>query len=107
MTGAGYDPIDGTVQMPADYEAAWKVRLLLIGAALCSNARLMHPSPERWQEIGDPTEAALLVVAAKAGLNLELLQHQFPRLREVPFDSRRRMMTVVLNATRRPLKSLW
>ncbi|HIK17549.1 MAG TPA: cation-transporting P-type ATPase [Leptolyngbyaceae cyanobacterium M33_DOE_097] len=97
VTGAGYDPTDGTVQMPADYEAAWKVRLLLIGAALCSNARLMHPSPNRWQEIGDPTEAALLVVTAKAGLNLESLQHQFPRLREVPFDSRRRMMTVVLD----------
>jgi len=97
VTGAGYDPTDGIVQVPADHEAAWKVRLLLIGAALCSNARLMHPSPHRWQEIGDPTEAALLVVAAKAGLNLDSLQHQFPRLREVPFDSRRRMMTVVLD----------
>jgi Ca2+-transporting ATPase len=97
VTGAGYDPTDGTVEMPATPEVGWKIRLLLMGAALCSNARLMHPSPNRWQEIGDPTEAALLVVAAKAGLNLESLQHQFPRLREVPFDSRRRMMTVVLD----------
>lgn len=97
VTGAGYDPTAGTVQMPADFAVAWKVRLLLIGAALCSNARLIHPSPMRWQEIGDPTEAALLVAAAKAGLTLESLQHQFPRLREVPFDSRRRMMTVVLD----------
>jgi potassium/sodium efflux P-type ATPase len=97
VTGAGYDPATGTVQLPADVAAAWKVRLLLIGAALCSNARLIHPSPSRWQEIGDPTEAALLVAAAKAGLTLESLQQQFPRLREVPFDSRRRMMTVVLD----------
>jgi Ca2+-transporting ATPase len=97
VTGAGYDPTTGTVQMPADFSAAWKVRLLLIGSALCSNARLIHPSPSRWQEIGDPTEAALLVAAAKAGLNLESLQKQLPRLREVPFDSRRRMMSVVLN----------
>ncbi len=97
VTGAGYDPTLGKVQMPADCAAAWKVRLLLIGAALCSNARLIHPSPSRWQEIGDPTEAALLVAAAKAGLNLHALQEQFPRLREVPFDSRRRMMTVVLD----------
>lgn len=97
VTGAGYDPTLGKVQMPADFAAAWKVRLLLIGAALCSNARLIHPSPSRWQEIGDPTEAALLVAAAKAGLNLHALQEQFPRLREVPFDSRRRMMTVVLD----------
>ncbi len=97
VTGVGYDPTTGAVQMPADFAIAWKVRLLLTGAALCSNARLLHPSPSRWQEIGDPTEAALLVAAAKAGLNLESLQQQFPRLREVPFDSRRRMMTVVLD----------
>ncbi len=97
VTGAGYDPTSGIVQLPPDFMAAWKVRLLLIGAALCSNARLIHPSPHRWQEIGDPTEAALLVAAVKANLNLESLQQQFPRLREVPFDSHRRMMTVVLD----------
>ncbi|MFN6070179.1 MAG: cation-translocating P-type ATPase, partial [Pseudanabaena sp.] len=48
-------------------------------------------------EIGDPTEAALIVAAAKTELNLEELQKQFPRLREIPFDSRRLMMTVILN----------
>ncbi|MBD2503262.1 cation-translocating P-type ATPase [Anabaena azotica] len=98
VTGAGYDPTVGKVQMSSDFSAAWKVNLLLTGAALCSNARLIHlTAPSRWQEIGDPTEAALLVVAAKAGLNLETLQTQLPRLREVPFDSRRRMMTVILD----------
>jgi potassium/sodium efflux P-type ATPase len=97
VTGAGYDPTSGIVQMPTDPATAWKLRLLLLGAALCSNARLVHPSPSRWQEIGDPTEAALLVAAVKVGLNLELLQQQFSRLREVPFDSRRRMMTIVLD----------
>jgi Ca2+-transporting ATPase len=97
VTGAGYDPTVGKVEIPADFIASWKVDLLLTGAALCSNARLIHlTTPSRWQEIGDPTEAALLVAAAKAGLNLETLQKQLPRLREVPFDSRRRMMTVVL-----------
>ena len=98
VTGAGYDPTVGRVQFPPDPALVWKVKLLLTGAALCSNARLVHlTTPSRWQEIGDPTEAALLVAAAKAGLNLESLQHQLPRLREVPFDSRRRMMTVVLD----------
>ncbi len=98
ITGAGYDPTIGKVDFPSDPAVTWKARLLLIGSALCSNARLVHlTAPSRWQEIGDPTEAALLVAAAKAGLNLEHLQQQLPRLREVPFDSRRRMMTVVLN----------
>jgi magnesium-transporting ATPase (P-type) len=98
VTGAGYDPTVGQVQVPADATATWMTNLLLTGAALCSNARLIHlTAPSRWQELGDPTEAALLVAAAKAGLNLEQLQQQLPRLREVPFDSRRRMMTVVLD----------
>ncbi|MDZ8054379.1 MAG: cation-translocating P-type ATPase [Aulosira sp. ZfuVER01] len=98
VTGAGYDPTIGKVNLPSDATVRWKANLLLIGSALCSNARLVHlTAPSRWQEIGDPTEAALLVVAAKAGLNLENLQQQLPRLREIPFDSRRRMMTVVLN----------
>ncbi|WP_247216720.1 cation-transporting P-type ATPase [Synechococcus sp. C9] len=98
VTGAGYDPSSGTVPIPADSETAWKAQVLLIGSALCSNAKLVHlNSPSRWQEIGDPTEAALLVAAEKAGLNLEALQQQYPRLRELPFDSRRLMMTVVVH----------
>ncbi|MEN9222661.1 MAG: cation-transporting P-type ATPase, partial [Thermostichus sp. BF3_bins_97] len=97
VTGSGYDPTVGAVNMPPDPEDANTARLLLTGAALCSNARLIHPSPDRWQEIGDPTEAALLVAAVKGGLRLEALPQQFPRLREVPFDSRRRMMSVVLD----------
>ncbi|MBD2354424.1 cation-transporting P-type ATPase [Tolypothrix sp. FACHB-123] len=98
VTGAGYNPTVGKVNLPADRAIAWKAKILLIGSALCSNARLVHlTAPSRWQEIGDPTEAALLVAAAKAGLNLENLQQQLPRLREIPFDSRRLMMTVVLN----------
>ncbi len=97
VTGAGYDPTAGQVILPPELLTPWKVDLLLTGAALCSNARLVHPAPTRWEEIGDPTEAALLVTAVKAGLDLEQLKQRFPRLREVPFDSRRRMMTVVLD----------
>lgn len=98
VTGAGYDPTVGQVHLPPDSPLTWKLHLLLTGAALCSNARLRHlTTPSRWQEIGDPTEAALLVVAAKAGLNVEELQQRYPRQREIPFDSRRRMMTVVLD----------
>ncbi len=97
VTGAGYDPTVGQVHLPTDSPLTWKAHLLLTGAALCSNARLIHlTTPSRWQEMGDPTEAALIVAAAKAGLNLEELQKRYPRQREIPFDSRRRMMTVVL-----------
>jgi potassium/sodium efflux P-type ATPase len=98
LTGAGYDPTIGTVNVSSDPIAAWKTNLLLVGSALCSNAHLSHlTTPERWCAIGDPTEAALLVALAKSGLQLDTLQQQLPRLRELPFDSTRRMMTVVVD----------
>ena len=96
VTGIGYDPTGGEVQVPAGRMES-QVKLLLAGSALCSNARLNHPAgSSQWQEIGDPTEAALLVAALKKGLNFEELQRQLKRTQEVPFDSRRRMMSVVL-----------
>ncbi|MUG93585.1 HAD-IC family P-type ATPase [Scytonema sp. UIC 10036] len=96
VTGVGYIP-EGKVRIPGTADRG-QVELLLAGASFCSNAKLVHPAGiSTWQEIGDPTEAALLVAAIKGGLNLEQLQHQSPRVREIPFDSQRRMMTVVLD----------
>ncbi|MGB7416342.1 MAG: cation-transporting P-type ATPase, partial [Thermosynechococcaceae cyanobacterium] len=112
VTGVGYVP-DGEVRTPKEPQTQLQVQLLLAGGALCSNARLIHlTTPAQgtaapisdWQEVGDPTEAALLVAALKAGLDPEDLHQRSPRLREVPFDSRRRMMTVVLDWT---LAELW
>ncbi|MBD2295608.1 cation-transporting P-type ATPase [Anabaena sphaerica FACHB-251] len=95
VTGVGYEP-KGEVEITSS-ENQSQVRLMLAGAALCSNARLNHPAnSHQWQAVGDPTEAALLVAAIKAGLKLEELQQQASRVREIPFDSHRRMMTVLL-----------
>jgi Ca2+-transporting ATPase len=108
VTGVGYEP-RGEVEIITEelrtpeaqrnegLRDMSQVRLMLAGAALCSNARLNHPpNSHQWQVLGDPTEGALLVAAIKAGLKLEELQHQAPRVREIPFDSHRRMMTVLL-----------
>ncbi|MFN6537508.1 MAG: cation-translocating P-type ATPase [Nostoc sp. EkiNYC01] len=98
VTGVGYEPKGEVEIINSEYQP--QIKLLLAGAALCSNARLNHPSASsQWQELGDPTEAALLVAAMKAGFKLEELQHQAPRLREIPFDSHRRMMTVLLEGS--------
>lgn len=95
VTGVGYEP-KGEVEITSG-ENQSQVRLMLAAAALCSNARLNHPAnSHQWQAVGDPTEAALLVAAIKAGLKLEELQQRSPRVREIPFDSHRRMMTVLL-----------
>lgn len=108
VTGVGYEPKGeveiiteelGTAEARRNEGLRYmsQVRLMLAGAALCSNARLNHPAnSHQWQVLGDPTEGALLVAAIKAGLKLEELQHQAPRVREIPFDSHRRMMTVLL-----------
>jgi magnesium-transporting ATPase (P-type) len=73
------------------------LRQLLLAAGLCNNARLLPPENEatRWTILGDPTEAALKVVALKAGLDLEAEERELPRLRELPFESRRKRMSTI------------
>ncbi|MEI8251065.1 MAG: cation-transporting P-type ATPase [Synechococcus sp. ELA057] len=76
------------------------VKPLLLAASLCSNARLEHEpgGSEPWRASGDPTETALLLAAADAGLIHGEERERFPRRRELPFDSHRRRMTVVIEA---------
>jgi P-type Ca2+ transporter type 2C len=71
--------------------------LLLAGAALCNDAFLESDphQPDRFCDIGDPTEAALLVVAARLGLWKGNLDQTFPRVAEIPFETERKRMTTV------------
>ncbi|MGE5528916.1 MAG: cation-translocating P-type ATPase [Patescibacteria group bacterium] len=72
------------------------LRTILFAAAACNNAVLAARTRDGvWQVEGDPTEAALLVLAAKAGLALPELARLWPRLGEVPFDSERKRMSVI------------
>ena len=70
------------------------LRDLLTAAVLCNGATLQQENGA-WRIIGDPTEAALLVAAAKAGLTKPELERRAPLEREVPFDAERKMMTIV------------
>ena len=93
VTGVGYAP-EGMVADPEP------VRPLLRIAALCSNARLLPPSERPsehlgWRVLGDTTEGALLVAAAKAGLDTAQEESDTPRVAEFPFDSNRKLMTTV------------
>ena len=71
--------------------------LLLIAGALDNDASLSHDDnrPGRFQAVGDPTEGALVVAAAYAGIKKDDLEAAFPRVAEVPFDSVRKRMTTV------------
>ena len=55
---------------------------VLLPMALCADARLADGDL-----IGDPTEGALIVLAAKGGIDLDTARDRYPRIAEVPFDS--------------------
>lgn len=76
------------------------IQLLLTGGALCNDAQLQADAAlGGFQTLGDPTEGALLVAAAQAGLLKDRLQAVLPRVAELPFDSDRKRMTTVHHIT--------
>ncbi|MCI0645718.1 MAG: cation-transporting P-type ATPase [Chloroflexi bacterium] len=97
VSGVGYEPA-GELK-PSSNGRAHRPELekLLAAAALCNNARLNPPSPERpqWTCLGDQTEAALLVLALKGGVNDQALSLAYPRIHELPFDARRKRMSTI------------
>ena len=96
VTGSGYEPV-GTFQetgKPVDPRADEPLALALRIGTLCNDAKVER-ADGRETVLGDPTEAALIVVGEKAGMNQASLVSEFPRLSEVPFDSAsKRMVTV-------------
>ena len=73
------------------HELAAPENKLLAGMALCSDAKW---DPEAGEAVGEPTECALVNDAGKAGLTGLVAEH--PRAGEAPFDSGRKMMSVVV-----------
>ena len=95
ITGAGYEP-DGEFLhdgKPIDLEKERGLSLLLKIGCLNNHATLEKRTG--WSIIGDPTEAALLTAAAKAGIWREELLKSHPLVTEIPFDSVRKRMTTV------------
>ena len=93
VEGAGYEPfgrfrLAGAIVDPRSHSE------LLRAGLLCNDARLVH-AEHGWSIIGDPTEAALVVVAEKGGLRHEQETAHLPRLEEIPFSSERKRMTTI------------
>ncbi len=92
--------------VPSPFGSPPSLGALLAAGALCNDARLAPNSQAgRWHAVGDPTEGALLVAAARFGLDLDALASGLPRVAELPFDSDRKRMTTV-HAVRTPLPGL-
>jgi Ca2+-transporting ATPase len=98
VTGMGYEPIGELLNgnTPVDIEKDKGLEMLLRAGALCNNAALEESNNE-WKGIGDPTEIALVVAAAKAGVWKGELDNELPRLQEVIFTSERKMMSTLHN----------
>ncbi len=96
ITGSGYDPrgqiLDAT---GARVDAiSHPFSDLLATVAVCNNAAL-HAHGGVWSVEGDPTEGALLTLAAKAGVSRDDVANSQRVVRELPFDSDRKRMTVI------------
>jgi len=98
VEGEGYQPFgqfyhsSRTIQPSDDLT----ISLLLKGAVLCNNAILQQNSDnQQWEIIGDPTEGALVVTSAKAGYQKKGLENEYPRIKELPFDSDRKRMSTI------------
>jgi Ca2+-transporting ATPase len=97
VTGTGYDP-DGAILDTIDQRVetgAGPLRDLLATVALCNNAQLEKGADDAWHVIGDPTEGALLTLAAKGGVQREAIAASHQVVKELPFDSDRKRMTIV------------
>ena len=89
VTGSGTEP-EGEFQLNDESIDPGQLEPVLRCGAVCNNAE-RAPESEEKEYLGDPTEAALLVSAEKAGID-----YDHDRRREIPFSSERKRMTVVV-----------
>ena len=97
VTGGGYAPEGRFLEDDAEIDPAEdpQMKPAMLVNVLCSNAGLGRDENGKWQITGDPTEAALVVAAAKAGFDTDQLRKSYPELHEFPFSSEAMMMGTV------------
>lgn len=106
VTGVGYEPEGDFLfqNEKVDIEREKTLQQLLAFGLLCNNANIIVKSNQgllkrkstEYVLDGDPTEAALVIAAMKAGLKREDLLSSYQIKKEFPFDSIRKMMSVLV-----------
>jgi magnesium-transporting ATPase (P-type) len=93
ITGSGYAPHGTFHDAGRELDPATDRELgrFCEAIVLCNDARVSE-SEERWRIVGDPTEAALVTAAMKAGIDVDELRRRMPRRAELPFDPAVKMM---------------
>ncbi|PWU50081.1 carbonate dehydratase [Micromonospora sp. S4605] len=97
VTGAGYTP-EGELRdrdgAPAAVAHDHALRWCLRAGVACSDTSIVRDD-RGWRVIGDPTEAAMIVAGAKAGVTPAEVGEEFPRVAVVPFSSERQYMATL------------
>ncbi|MGF9965574.1 calcium-translocating P-type ATPase, SERCA-type [Bacillus rhizoplanae] len=97
ITGQGYEPkgefLKGDKKI--NPTAARSLYQLLTFGCLCNNANIVKKK-KTYVLDGDPTEGALVAAAMKAGISREGIKDKFEVIHEFPFDSTRKMMSVIV-----------
>jgi Ca2+-transporting ATPase len=100
VTGSGYAPVgefqhvEGNISRVIKASQYGDLKMILAVGVWCNQSNLAQVRGQAdWQVTGDPTEGALLVAAVKAGIDGAKGPHEL--LLEIPFDSDRKMMTVL------------
>ncbi|MEO3947545.1 calcium-translocating P-type ATPase, SERCA-type [Gorillibacterium sp. CAU 1737] len=109
VTGDGYTPYGEILAdgHPLDIRKDQTLRRFVQVAVLCNNAHLREveveprgkgkdPVKTEWKVEGDPTEGALAVLGAKVGVTASSQEGLYQRLKEFPFDSTRKRMSVLV-----------
>ncbi|MFD2443463.1 calcium-translocating P-type ATPase, SERCA-type [Bacillus sp. CGMCC 1.16607] len=100
VDGVGYEPAGNFLRNDEviDIKKEKALQQLLMFGILCNHANLTMKDDEYILD-GDPTEGALLVSAMKAGFDRNNLLKQYEIIKEFPFDSARKMMSVIVKDT--------
>ncbi|MEG2596961.1 MAG: cation-translocating P-type ATPase [Oscillospiraceae bacterium] len=106
VTGTGYQKLGKFIidDKTVNPEGSSAGKRMLEISTLCNNAVINAEKGSRgflkesgtYSIVGDPTEAALLVMAAKTGVTQRFLADEYKRIDEIPFDSKRKIMSVVV-----------
>ena len=95
VSGVGYAPVGEFKGFNImDVTRSNSFQLFFKGGFLCNDADL-HEKEGKWFIKGDPTEGALVVTAAKAGMHIREIRLANPRIEEIPFSSERKRMTTI------------
>lgn len=85
----------GVIEDVSDHNSIEMVKVLKY-ATLCSNGSVTINDDGKEQHIGDPTETSIIAATMKNHIQIEELNALYPRLFELPFDSDRKLMSVVI-----------